>query len=429
MATQLQRSVMIEKLSEGTTAETVHALVTKKLIGGEIEECVVNDKGRIAYVIFKDKGTVGEAIDSLHHEMFEGQKLTVGEVPKLHYMIMAGLLKLQQESKPQFDLAQLVLQLQSLNPDQQAEVTAAASWVSGIKIEQPEAAGGLVTQLSAAGLANIPKLPFFSGDTGSKGEVSYQQWSCEARSLQKDGVKHSLILQSARRSLRGTAATILLQLGDGASVESMLDKLDLFFGNILSVEELYRQFYTAEQMETELVGTWALRVEDLLSNLAKKDPSVALPQAKEQMLRSRFFVGLLPQGVSLVKSTIRHKFDSGATYHQLVLDARTAELEGQSARAKTKAKVHQESVTIDNSMGKKLDQILAQMGKMDALAERVKKIEEQQTAREEKASSSGKPSFHYNRSNNSQGERKPFMGRCFGCGQPGHRRDTCPANS
>jgi hypothetical protein len=112
----------------------------------------------------------------------------------------------------------------------------------------------------------------------------------------------------------------------------------------------------SEQSKTELVATWALRTEDLLSDLAKKDPSVSAPDAKEKMLRTRFFYGLRPEGV---KEKVRHLYDGGATYYQLVLSSRAAELEQGS-----RAKVQQESVSLDHSMSTKLDKILAQLNEV-----------------------------------------------------------------
>jgi hypothetical protein len=204
----------------------------------------------------------------------------------------------------------------------------------------------------------------------------------------------------------------------------MLQKLDLFFGNVLTVEELYGAFYVAEQTKGEKIGTWALSVQDLLSNLGKKDPSVLIEITKEKMLRSRFFAGLRPDGV---KEKIRHQYDSQASYQQLVLASRAAELEQGSNRAR----VQQESVTVDQNMGKKLDLILAQLAKVD---ERVKGIEDREKSREEKAvkpdRSFGSQDARKQTSNrgNSNTTHRPFTGTCFGCGMTGHRRNECPEN-
>jgi hypothetical protein len=435
---------MIKNLPEGTPAEAVQEIVVDKLVAGKVKvhTCVTNAKGTIAYVVFKDPGSVNEAVDAVHHLMYQERKLDVAPLPKEYHMILAGLLKQQEdadEDKLPVDVAQLVLQLKALSPGQIEEVTAATSWLTPVKQEAPEPPGGLLAQLSSAGLANNTRLPFFSGDEGNKTEVTYEQWSCEVRSLEKTSVPSSLILQAARRSLRGTAATILLQLGDKATVTTMLQKLDLFFGDVLTVEELYRKFYVAEQAKGELVGTWALRVESLLSHLGKKDPSVFVPDTQENMLRNRFFHGCQADGV---KEKIRHLHGGNATYHQLLSAARAAELE-----SGCKARVQQETVTleatspggvpIDKNLGKKLDKILESLSKVDDMAEKLTKMEERIQAMDGRGGKKfyGNPNRKDGSHGNSQDARRqqttsqrPFLGNCFACGQPGHRQNECPGN-
>ena len=83
-----------------------------------------------------------------------------------------------------------------------------------------------------------PRIPTFSGDD-SKADISYDQWRYEVRCLLTEG-SHSekLILQALRRSVRGTAAAVLLHMGEGATVETILKKFDVIFGNILTTEQL-----------------------------------------------------------------------------------------------------------------------------------------------------------------------------------------------
>ena len=82
--------------------------------------------------------------------------------------------------------------------------------------------------------ANIPRIPQFSGDDPpQKGDVSYKEWRFEVQCLIGDpDVKPNLLIQSIRRSLRGTAKTMLIPLGEKASVKQILEKLDILFGEI-----------------------------------------------------------------------------------------------------------------------------------------------------------------------------------------------------
>ena len=46
--------------------------VVQKLDTGVVEECVMNEKGTFAFVVFEDVGTVEEATDSVHNQKFAG---------------------------------------------------------------------------------------------------------------------------------------------------------------------------------------------------------------------------------------------------------------------------------------------------------------------------------------------------------------------
>lgn len=81
---------------------------------------------------------------------------------------------------------------------------------------------------------NFPRIPQFSGDDPpQKGDVSYKEWLFEVQCLISDpDIKPNRLIQSIRRSLRGTAKTMLIPLGEKASVKQILDKLDILFGEI-----------------------------------------------------------------------------------------------------------------------------------------------------------------------------------------------------
>ena len=86
--------------------------------------------------------------------------------------------------------------------------------------------------------ARAPKMPSFSGDEPpQKGDVTYQEWRFEVGCLLNDDgipVSHNQLVQAMRRSLRGTASKLLIPLGENASVEDILHKLDVMFGDVSS---------------------------------------------------------------------------------------------------------------------------------------------------------------------------------------------------
>ena len=100
----------------------------------------------------------------------------------------------------------------------------------------------------------LPRLPLFHGEH-HKGENSYQHWKYEVNSLLQDRIyPEPFIMQAIRRSLRGEAADVLRHVGPKASIASILEKMDLVFGNILPSNLIFERFCTAEQKASESVA-------------------------------------------------------------------------------------------------------------------------------------------------------------------------------
>ena len=90
---------------------------------------------------------------------------------------------------------------------------------------------------------NFPKLPPFSGGD-NKGEASFSQWKYELKCLMRDPLyQESTVLQSVRRSLKGTAAGVLLHLGEKASLAGVLEKFEIVFGDVLSTEQILENIF------------------------------------------------------------------------------------------------------------------------------------------------------------------------------------------
>lgn len=54
------------------------------------------------------------------------------------------------------------------------------------------------------------------------------------------------------------------------SNDSFLDKLDIVFGNVISTEAVFKNFYSARQMPKEPVASWACRHEDILQKASRR---------------------------------------------------------------------------------------------------------------------------------------------------------------
>ena len=136
---------------------------------------------------------------------------------------------------------------------------------------------------------NIPKLLIFSGER-VKGEASFEQWSYELQSLQKT-YSESAFREGIQRSLRGVAAHTVCNIGPEATLDSIIKKFSIIYGNVKSYDILMGDFYHANQGEEETVTSFATCIEGLLSYVRDKYPQ-QIPQAKEQqLLKDRLFHG------------------------------------------------------------------------------------------------------------------------------------------
>ena len=276
----------------------------------------------------------------------------------------------------------------------------------------------------------LPRISIFSGDSTSKTDVSYQQWRYEVRGLIKDRLyAEPIIMQAIRRSLRGVAADILQHLDVNATLQQVMGKLEMIFGNVLPTEAILEKFYTARQLPSEDVSHWACRLDDLLYQLRAKDSQIANSSITDGMVRTKFYSGLKS---TVIKNALRHKYDRHESYAELLLSARRVELE------ETDAKVNQVSV-VDSVMEKKLDEILA---KMQGMQDRLNKIEAKQQASSAKVSDTfqspetmrggvPKPAIS-NETNRSQagssGNNFGFKGKCWKCRAIGHKAEQCHLN-
>lgn len=160
----------------------------------------------------------------------------------------------------------------------------------------------------------------FSGDS-VKGETDYAHWRHEVQSLISEGCPSSQILPAIRKSVKGTAADVLLNMGVSVNEHDILSKFDIIFGNVLPSEVLLEDFYTARQQPDESIVPWACRLESLLAR-ATKGTSDRGDNSK--MLRTKFWGGLRDGNV---KNGIRHRYDAGDSFSNLLQAARQIEHE------------------------------------------------------------------------------------------------------
>ena len=170
--------------------------------------------------------------------------------------------------------------------------------------------------------ARVPRISTFSG-SAAKGDVRFEDWRFEVRCLMHDNAVHEdLLLQSVRNSLKGEANRVAMHLGEHATLEDIMLKLERVYGTVESGTTLLQQFYNCRQDENESIGAYGCRLEDVL-NKAITRGALASAQSDE-MLRSKLWSGLNDERV---RSATRYKLEQIHSFDELIGELRAAEQE------------------------------------------------------------------------------------------------------
>ena len=170
--------------------------------------------------------------------------------------------------------------------------------------------------------ASFPKIPFFSGDD-LKNDVPYKEWRYEIRCLMRDSdISQSVLLESIRRSLRGTAKTLLVTLGENVTADSIFYKLENTFGDVSTDSMVMQEFFNEHQRPDESVTSFGCRLESLIQMAI--DHGTWDCRSKNDMLKHKFWNSLASDKL---KSQTRHKFDSISDYNDLLREIRIVEHE------------------------------------------------------------------------------------------------------
>ena len=253
------------------------------------------------------------------------------------------------------------------------------------------------------------KLPTFSGsEQTQKGEVSYDVWSYEVRCLKGQWPDH-VLLQTVRSSLKSTAREILIPLGESASVDKILAKLEDFYGNVCTPENIMQNFYSDHQQEGESIVTYGSRLEQCISKAVRLGHIDA--NAKDAMLRSKFWSGLKS---SQLRNATRHKYESVKEFHSLLREVRQIEQEENNLKVvntTTKSSISMatnvDNLSIQNCELEKMQNQLSELlGQMKKLTSRMNRLEETNLLNREK--NFNRPRFlQENRCNENPQNRNP----------------------
>lgn len=173
-------------------------------------------------------------------------------------------------------------------------------------------------------MPSVPKIPQFSGDDPpQKGDVTYAEWRFEIKCLEGDpDISSNLLLQSIRRSLRGTARKMLISLGEKASLVDILTKLDSLFGEVSTNGMILQEFFNAYQMPNEGVTAFGCRLESMIQSAV--ECGYLDRDCKNGYLKEKFWTCLRSDGL---KAQTRHKFETIERYEDLLKEVRKVERE------------------------------------------------------------------------------------------------------
>ena len=140
---------------------------------------------------------------------------------------------------------------------------------------------------SSQPVSGTPFIPMFTGE--DKG-VYYRYWREVIVSI-KDGqqYKESYITQLIRKYTGGKAAKRISILPLSASIDEVLEALDIIFKDTTTDATSWKAFYNAHQEKREDIIDWFTRLESLWS---RAPTSTVDMMEKHQIIKSQLWTGL-----------------------------------------------------------------------------------------------------------------------------------------
>lgn len=199
----------------------------------------------------------------------------------------------------------------------------------------------LVDQIQQAAIQNtgnvtvnpinhVPFIPVFTGsENASRSEVSYEYWSHVVKGILNDkAYPVPLVKQAIRKSLRGEAAQILLQLPADPDVDTIVDTLGEYYGKVITKETSWQMFFSATQSSKETIVSWKSRLESLMYRATLC--GTLTTSEREERLKNQFWSGLYS---TRVKEASRHVYDSNKDLSELFKYCRAVEQSISSTKA------------------------------------------------------------------------------------------------
>jgi hypothetical protein len=133
------------------------------------------------------------------------------------------------------------------------------------------------------------RISTFSG--GAKSDCTYKLWKYEVECLMKK-YYHPEAIHHTIRSLGGEASHIIMHLGPGVSISTIIRNFGSTYGTMDEKKDILSELYSARQKENEGCAQLSCRMEDILSKAVRKG---LVPSGQsDEMLIPMFFKGLRP---------------------------------------------------------------------------------------------------------------------------------------
>lgn len=287
--------------------------------------------------------------------------------------------------------------------------------ISRFKMEAKESAEGHTSDVVTNTMQHVPFLPIFSGtdkENLGKSEVSFEYWSHMVNGIVTDGgYSTALIRQAIRKSLRGEAAQVLLQIPSDTDTSKIISTLGEYYGKVVSKETSWQLFFSAAQLPKESVVSWKSRLEGLMYRATLTEELCS--SEREERLKNQFWSGLCN---SKVKEASRHRYDSSSSLSELFTYCRSVE---QSTLSSQKSV---QSIT-DNSVSGNVNAAISSDSNHSSKTEvdwKQKYLDLVKTLEQTKVSQQSKPN-----TSQSNGKDKSTV-RCWKCKELGHYKYQCP---
>ena len=167
---------------------------------------------------------------------------------------------------------------------------------------------------------DTPKLHAFTGKLEDQ-KASWRRWELQVKGLE-GSYSDRAIKEAMNKALQGDAAIVADSLEDDCTWKELLSALKAKFAMVSSLDVMMRDFFTVKQ-DTDSVSRFAINLEKILGGIRVSHPQALSNQEHQSHLRNRFFHGLQES----LRSNLRHKYDTGASYSDLLMSARSIESE------------------------------------------------------------------------------------------------------